>query len=633
MRSKFFVIGTAVVALAFAAGIALVNANQDIANKPVNGRVLGITSFQGILQSREAGANGNVALVLLISYGNNKQSTVTVNTLPATKFIDKNGAIITVPALAPAHALEVTGTQEKSGFVATLVKDQSYALARERVTVSKNTALDDGTIAVPTGRLGVKQVKVASFLVTTPRSDDARIVSIVLRDASGICATHYVSNIILRDSLSQILSLATPAGGCGAYALTFNPALVVRANTNSIVDVLADLNALTTVPLPLFTVEKVNAVSAVSGNDMSAQNVGLPLQADYIAGAGTLSVQTDSDTPVATNYLMGSADQTIAQFKLTAGQNEAVDLKQLIVSFLVTGQDASAAVKNIRLFDVTNPESEVQIGSTVSALGESSATVSSTLADYQQALFASTTFAIPAGTSKTLAVKVDFTSYLDGHFTSSGQTITPVILSAVGSVNSLEAVGASSGDTITPAVINSGVPGGDSPGSYASTAALYRAKLSVSWIPDSPEGFSSPNARQVVGKIMITNLANAGLYGAQLKYLNPELLATFSSAADQRYLTVFKDDLTTSALGQVNWSAPAGVPELAGFTDDTMTNVDINAGASKTFFITLDTTNAIANGSLSIRLPAGSIHWSDGTIDDITAMGNDLPLLYRTMTY
>ncbi|MBI5729477.1 MAG: hypothetical protein HY983_04550 [Candidatus Magasanikbacteria bacterium] len=628
MRSKFFVIGTAVVALALVASVALVNLDQDIAGDSAGGRVLGVTTIQGVLKSKQAAANGTVSLVVVVS-GRTK-SAVTVNTTLSTRFLDKNGVAIALSALAAGHSLEITGAKQRVGFVATLVKDLSYAVNKNKIEVSKNTAVSDGTVANPTGMLRATLVKVASFIITAPVSDDALVDSVVLRDASGACTARYVDNIVLRGYANQQSSTVIPSAACPAYAFSFRPGALIRANTRYVVDVLADLTAVTPSPMPLFTVEQVNAVSDVTGNDMSLSNLHLPLQADYIAGGGTLAAQTAADSPPATNYIMGATDQVVARFKLSAGPNEAVHVKQLTVSFLVAGNGAGSAVRNVRVVDDLT---EAQIGSAVPALSDTVAGASTTLPNYKHATFYSDTLSIPAGTSKTIALKVDFTSYMEGGFTTTGQTVTPAILSAIGSANPIVAAGAASGDTVAPAVVSMGAPAGSPPGSYGAALTLYRQKLTVAWIPDSPTGASAPSASQVVGKIMITNLANAGLYMAQIKYMNPELISTFSMASGTRYLTVYKDNLTTTPLGQVVWSAAPGKAQLASFTDSAMTDVDISAGASKTFFITLDTTDATANGLLSIRLPPAGIHWTDGVTSDITAMGGDLPLVYRTMNY
>lgn len=631
MGSKFFVISTVVFALVLVASVALVDSNQDSASGPAGGQVLGLATMRGILNSKQAAANGTVALVVVVS--SQPKVTFTVNTSAATRFTDRKGVAISVSALAAGHALEITGVKQRTSFVATLVKDETYVLNRNKVEVSKNTSPNDGTVAAPTGMLHAVQAKVASFIITAPISDDALVSSVVLSDASSACSARYVENIVLRAYTNQQLSNMVLAAACPSYTFKFSPGLPVRAGTRYVVDVLADLEGVTPSSTPLFTVEQVNAISSVTGNDMSIKNLHLPLQTDYIAGAGILTIQTDSDSPIASNYLMGSGDQVIAKFKLSAGQNEAVRVKQLTISFLTAGAGAGSTVKNIRLFDISDPTSEKQIGITLLALNDFVPGTSSTLHDYKHATFYSDDLSIPAGMSRTLALKVDFASYLEGGFTSTGQIITPVILSSIGSVSPIVTLGASSSSSITPVVVSMGVPTGGLSGSYGAAVTLYRAKLTVSWFPDTPAGGVAPASAQVVGKILVTNLANAGLYLAQIKYFNVEMLSTFATASGTHYLNIYKDSLNTTALGQAVWSAAPGAAQMTNITDSAMLNVDIATGASKTFFVTLDTTGAPANGLLSIRLPQGSIHWSDGLTDDISVVGNDLPLTYKTMSY
>src|SRR3989339_854092 len=334
MRSKFFVISTAVIALVLAASAVLVNLNQDIGSEPPDGRILGVTIFQGILQAKKAAANGTVALTLVISFGNNRQSTITVNTTAATKFTDRKGSAITAANLASGHALEITGTKQRNGFLAVLVKNQSYVRNKSKVVVTKNTAQGDGSVAAPTGFVSAEQVKVASFVIAAPESDDALVSSIALRDAAGVCGVRYVDNIVLRDSSSQQLGVVAATATCPVYTFNFKPEIFIKAGARYAVDVLADLALATPSPLSLFTVERVNAASNVTGNDMSASNVNLSLQNDYIVLRGALVVQTDPDSPTAANYLLGASDQVIAKFRLSAGPNEAINVKQLTASFL-----------------------------------------------------------------------------------------------------------------------------------------------------------------------------------------------------------------------------------------------------------------------------------------------------------
>ena len=599
MRSKFFVISTAVIALVLAASAVLVNLNQDIGSEPPDGRILGVTIFQGILQAKKAAANGTVALTLVISFGNNRQSTITVNTTAATKFTDRKGSAITAANLASGHALEITGTKQRNGFLAVLVKNQSYVRNKSKVVVTKNTAQGDGSVAAPTGFVSAEQVKVASFVIAAPESDDALVSSIALRDAAGVCGVRYVDNIVLRDSSSQQLGVVAATATCPVYTFNFKPEIFIKAGARYAVDVLADLALATPSPLSLFTVERVNAASNVTGNDMSASNVNLSLQNDYIVLRGALVVQTDPDSPTAANYLLGASDQVIAKFRLSAGPNEAINVKQLTASFLTAAAGDGDAIKNIRLFDVTDPNIEKQLGSAVAVLSDTVPGASSTLPSYKHATFYPDSLSIPAGTAKVVAVKVDIASY-EGNFSATGQTITPVVLSTIDSASSLVALGAVSGDTIIPAVVNAGIPA---------------------------EG-------QVIGKILISNLANAGLYMAQIKYFNVELISTFATVSGARYLNIYKDNISTTALGQAVWNATPEVSQIVNISDSAITkNVDIAAGASKTFYITLDTTDAAVGSSLSIRLPQGGIHWSDGLVDDISAMGNDLPLIYKTINY
>ena len=114
-------------------------------------------------------------------------------------------------------------------------------------------------------------------------------------------------------------------------------------------------------------------------------------------------------------------------------------------------------------------------------------------------------------------------------------------------------------------------------------------------------------------------------------------------------MTVYKDSLATTALATSNFAAaekfdgtgPSGSVAAAStrIAESDFTDVDIASGASKTFYVTLDTSDAASTKSLSIRIPAGTASsnlgflWTDGVSTSLTAMGADLPLLYKTFTY
>lgn len=636
MKPKFFVFTAALFAL-----VALVTSTSlEISSMtpPPAGQVLAAVILKGDLQSKTVNNLGDIALVVATSNG----ATTVVDTDSATLFFDNNGAAIGVKSLLKGHTLEMnTARQGKKGqYLAVTVKDLSYVVSKSKVSVSKNIAFRDATVSAPTGNLNSTSVKVASFVVSAPMSDDALVTSVVLRDVSGACASQmrpYVDNFFLNDpSTNNPLTVAASSGvGCPSYKLGLSKPFFVRANNSYIIDVMASLTATTASPMPLFSIESVSAESSVSGADMSANNLRVTLQSAHIIGIGSLTVQTSADTPLAGNYLFGATDQTIGKFTFSAGETESVDVRSIILSFVGGSAGANDAIQMVRLYDVGGSGSGVPIGNaTVLNTNVGGSSYPGSNMKHAQFYLQSGSFVIPAGSSKTLAIKADFLSYGSGAFSSTGQVITPVVLSALLSTAAVQGVGLASGATINGAVLKSATVGNSLSGAYAAPATLYRAKLTAGWFSDTPVGASSAGARQVVGKFFISNITNDSNYIAQVKFVNPEIISTFDASAKiSRYVEIYKDSLNTTALGQVRWQGVANKAQVTGFTDSTMTDVNIPAGAIQTFYVTLDTSDAHSMDNLSLRLPIGGIHWSDGVSSDITTVGNDLPLTFRTFTY
>ncbi|MFA6551712.1 MAG: hypothetical protein WCV41_04265 [Patescibacteria group bacterium] len=164
---------------------------------------------------------------------------------------------------------------------------------------------------------------------------------------------------------------------------------------------------------------------------------------------------------------------------------------------------------------------------------------------------------------------------------------------------------------------------------------------------------NSARADQNIAKFTITNTANSGGYSATVKYLNFSLSGTISNTAGtDRTLSIYKDSTSTTALGTTTFKGTSMASGTAYSYSNTnidnagMTDVEISANSSKTFYVTLDTTPAVATNSLSITIPnyhvtkstlggvgAFGIGWSDGVTT--TIVGNDtlLPLGYKTITY
>ncbi len=521
------------------------------------------------------------------------------------------------------------------------------------VTVSKNSAFGNKSSSNPTGTVNASGAKVASLVITAGAGEDVELSQVVLRDdTAGSCIGDVMQNLTLKNNAGMQLgtTYANPSTSCStqnSYTFNISPVVTVTNGAQYVVDVFADLKAATTTATSLIDVNTVTASGKSTGSDASATSQNLSLQNVYIAASGALMVQIDSDTPVANNYLMGATDQTIGKFQLTASSTEAVNITQLIVSArFSTG--ATGTMANIRLVDA---DTGLQVGPTVSSFSDTVAGTSSGTTTYSHATFSGMNLTIPKGISKTLGLKVDFTTYEGGGFSTTGQTVAPAILqiyTGTSGNNPVTATGASSGTSLTATISNagsSGVTGGlnlDSgntgSGAFGTTTTLYRAKLTTAWASDTPSGASSPSASQTVAKFVITNLANAGSYTATVNKVDFDLSTTISQAGGTgtaRAINVYKDSLSTTALMTTNYFAANGPRQVydTNFTESSFTDVDLANGAAKTFYVTMDTSDAASTKSLSVRIGSSDVTWTDGVSTSLTVMGQDLPLIFKTFTY
>ena len=489
------------------------------------------------------------------------------------------------------------------------------------VSVFKNPVFGDRSAANPSGVVNAAQVKVASLVINGVPGQDAFLTNIVLRDDNAnTCIGSYLQNITLKDFVGRQIgsTVPNPSATCStqnSYTFNFSPLYKIMSGSQYVVDVYADLKAALTVPTSLFDVNTVTALSAITGADVSANSQNVSLQNQYIVSSGFLEVRVHEDSPAANNYLLGSVDQIIASYKFTASSSEAINISQLVMSFQVNNE-ANRAVKNVRLIDASTG---AQIGAAVNVLTNLDA-------QFAQATFSNLNLNIPRGLSKTVLLKVDFTTYESGAFTNNELVLTPTIL--LPGQKSVSGTGASSGSPVTVNIFNN-----NNLGAFANTVILHRAKLLLAWASDTPAGYSSPNTAQVVAKFIVTNLANSGSYTATVNLINLNLYDSNITLGGPRDLTIYKDSLSTTALATYSYSAGQRFFGTSGITDTNFTDVDIASGASKTFYATLNTTDVKSGNTISVRVPSGGVIWSDGILNGITHMDDDLPTLFKTFTY
>lgn len=343
-----------------------------------------------------------------------------------------------------------------------------------------------------------------------------------------------------------------------------------------------------------------------------------------------LIVKASSITPPESNYVMGSADELIFWFEIVNNADEDVGVEQIVASIWYDGAGAVALPRNIRLIDLNGK----QLGAAAVGLSTIVNGQNTMLPQFGHAeFFPNPHLFIPSQNRAVIGMNTDFNTYEQGGFTSTGQMIVPAILQSLGDAGvTIKAVGVKSGQIIPATVVAD--PNWPVPGTYGNKATAYRTKLTTSWANDTPSGAVSPSASQVISKFVITNLANAGSYDSVVQSLNLSISTTIKPATDWRNMTIYKDSLNTVPLAVFRF-APGktftGTITIAKADFNNGNGVAIASGTSTTFWVTLDTNDAQATNSLSVRISQNS--WSDGVSDHITAMGTDLPLVFKTFDY
>lgn len=588
------------------------------------------------------------------SFGNNfiiKAGTTAVVTIVADL---TSGTVAASATFVVGTELGVDNAQGTVSLTAidTLAQNSNTLTVKAgTVTVAKNTAFGNKSDTNPTGTLNASGAKLASFVITAGAGESVDLTQIAIKDDGATeCIGDYVQNLTLKNAAGTQLapSYANPTSGdcttANSYTFNLNPSVTLAAGAQYVVDIYGDLKASLATATSLFELDVVTANGHDTGTAASNAAANLSLQNVYISGSGAFLIATDADTPVANNYLMGATDQTIAKYKITASSTEAVNVTQLVVSGkFSTG--ATGTWQNIKLYD---NDSGAQIGTAVASFSDTAGGLVAASSTYSHAVFSGLSLNVPKGSSKVIVVKADASTYEGLGVSTTGQTVAPVVMRALtavtGGTNPVTATGASSGSSLTAGIsqtnsawgVVSSTVANHTPGAYGTTSTLYRAKLTTAWASDTPSGSASGGAAQTVAKFVITNLANSGAYTVTVNYVNFDISTSISqaqgTALTTRALTVYKDSLSTTAVGTTNYAVGRIQFPNSAFTSWTNT-VDISSGASKTFYATLDTTDALSTKTLSIRIGSDDVNWTDGVSSGLAVMGTDLPLVYKTFTY
>jgi len=507
-------------------------------------------------------------------------------------------------------------TLQSSGGTGTTgaVTSNTLTVRTGTVTVSKNPSFGDKTSSLPTGTVNATDVRIGSFVVTAGSGEAVDLTQITLKDADGTSQVgDNFQNLKIKHDGTQIGSTVSSPDNSGTqatYDFDVSPMVRLAAGEQYVIDVYADIKGTpqdsATSLSPAVSFDNVTATGVTTTSDASYAT-DVTLQTAYISAAGTLTVTIDGDTTLSDQLVMGATDQELAKFKFESSASEAITISELIVSDNVSSA-ATGTLMNLKLYD----------GATLIA-GPIQLSATSATTTYANAVFSNLDINIPASQNKVLTVKGDVSTYDNG--ATSESTHTLAILANNGSgTDSVTARGASSGTTLS-SVVSSDQSG--------SQMEVFRTKLTVTWASDTPSGASAGAAAQTIAKINVTNSSNSGNYAATVKNMNFAISSTVTAAGGSRQLDVYKSALGTTALANTTYPninfADSAITE-ANFTD-----VEIAAGTTKLFLVTLDTNDATSDENLSIYVDSSDITWNDG-VNDTTSI-KSLPLTPKTITY
>lgn len=520
-----------------------------------------------------------------------------------------------------------------------------------------SVAADNETYTATGGVVTVGVNKLLAVFNFSAYAKDATISSLVLAK-TGTIKNENLTNIKLTDANGSLLSGShfSPLSPDKLF-FTFNKVVPFGTGMPTKLMVSADILDATpggdTLSLSINSASDIGTGSTIEATNFPVTYGPLLITPTVVESVAALTIAVGSDTPIGYNMLLGAVDQTLAQFKVTADDKEDIIIKDLVISVNLKSTSLPL-LYNLRLYE---QGTNVPIG-TAAVLNTTEKNGA-----YVSAKFSNLNWEIGKNTFKAFIVKADIHSYIEMGDPSVSNTaaqlaILPDYSDQPGVQSSIVAVGKQSGNNLaynsfifqandgllpltTASNGNKSQLNANNGYVRASEFVFYRAKLGVAWASDTPKGSASPSPEQVVGKFVVTNFANAGSYSAKIKYFNFGISSTIKNEDNStHFLKIYKDSLGTTPLAKVSFNGQFSDTTLV---DSDMIDVEISSGASKTFYVTLDTSAALMNKSLSIRIPAApflvnsgtayGVEWSDGVTNDIITAGWDLPLQWKTFVY
>lgn len=561
--------------------------------------------------------------------------------------------------IASADTLRATlqsGTSNAQGKISLTnlssasVAGYTLTVASGAPTLAENLSVADGSSSNPTGVLNSKNAIISSFLLKAGDGESSKITNITMK-TDGLNLAGVFVNLRLQHNGVDIAPVkgTLSSGTTDTFDYTLSEALTLGKSEQYVVDVVADVKSSTS-SNPNSDTDGIIYPSSVTYTTLETGQSGTAtmsagLQNVFITESGDLTAAVGADAPSEFYLTMGSTNQEVGRYKLTAGKAEAITITDFVVSFVANNvaTAVTGVVKNVRIMD-----GDKMVGQSVASLSTASATGVASSTAY--AAFSNLTFEVPKNSSKTLKVLVDLPTQPDSFSSSTFYTSIMTDYTSTGS-DGVVARGTSSGTSL------SSITGLNNTGLKGNLMHPVKANLSVAHASDAPSGATSKGDDKISAKWIFTNAANANAQAITLKLLNINIDTSISAAAahSARELKIYKDSISTSnQLASTSYVSSYSSGDLGGsndgtgFADSDFTNLTIESGESKTVIITLDTDDASSNQTLTLGLASthvngggtqrNSIQWHEGmtNIFDLkpTATGvGGLPFQGKTLTF
>src|SRR3989344_5430074 len=496
--------------------------------------------------------------------------------------------------------------------------------------VEKNWEIPDASPELPSGVLG-SEIAVGSFSVTS-LCEDVDIIQIILADDMDVDATGDTMADIFQNLQLTFRDGTRVAGVFGwltdlegmTYAAAPRIPFRVRVDERIVFHVFADVMREHSLSSLGDVNDDTDGVVNVSEVIAAGMESGAPYLADlddlqrlWLAERGGLTVSLDPHNPPGRQLVMGAEDVEVARFDFSASRL----LENVVVDEVTIHFDLLVGLGSLWNLKLRRADTGAQIGGTPASLN-----------NLGEAVFDWLSLEVPAGGIIPVSLTAEVTSWEGGG--RSGDQFQPVIRMDEPDVPavSVQATGRSSGQSIDGPSQHYGL-GEEDEDVLANVFTICRTRITISRAADSPCGPQSSSSRQTVAKFVVNNAMNEGSYSATISRFNLDVGSTIETTAP-RAVRVYKDSVMESnLLAEYNYLAGVtmGDVDFDSFEETEIVGSN-SADHTRTFIVTLDTSDAATDDRVTVGLDLGDIAWSDGISEEITAI-DTLPVAGCTLAY